>query len=237
MRKLFVDKIERKMTLTDAAHKHLKVLRVRAGDTLSLSCGDGYNYTAKVLSVSDVRTEVEVYGKERDLSENNVSITLYFAPPKGDHSEIAVQKATELGVNRLVPTITEYTVNKNPNLVRFAKIAEEAAKQCGRNRIPEISQPMSFAQMADELSGYDLVLFPYEKAVADVKKFLDGKTATTAAVIVGAEGGFSDVEVEKLVSLGITPVSLGNRILRADTACIAALSVLLYGLGETERRV
>jgi 16S rRNA (uracil1498-N3)-methyltransferase len=150
--------------------------------------------------------------------------------------EFVVQKCTELGVNEIKPFVSA-NCECRPSAVRvdrLKKIAEEASKQCGRGIIPNISEVMDFGALISELKLYDLIVFPYENAKeTDLKSFLSGTgNVKKVAIIVGSEGGFKQEEADKIEENGATAVSLGSRIMRAETASVAVLSALMYEKGE-----
>lgn len=248
MRKLFTEKADKIIKLAGDDHKHLSlVLRARAGDSVMVSTGDGYDYTYIVDAVSARETVLKQAGKRLNESEPaKISLTLFSAVLKGDKNDTAVRMCTELGVQKFCPIITEYSVaaQESYKAGRLRKIALEAAKQSGRGRVPEICEPVTFHEMLEKLYAYDLVLFLYERAEKpDVKTFLQEKlhnstehtrTVRTVAAIVGGEGGFSEQEAGKLLDGGVTPVTLGKRILRADTACAAVCALIHYEAEEME---
>lgn len=237
MRKLFVDKVDIPThVLTDEAHVHLSVvLRARKGDQVVLSCGDGKDYYFTVSSFNKQSTELKYEHSEINTCEPNVKVTSYVSLLKNDKFEWVVQKEVELGVDRIVPLVTRFVQVKSESLrlTRLNKIAAEAAEQSGRGKVPEIASAIGFEEMLNQLKDYDLVVFPYEKAKeVDIRSLLKGIRPSKVAVIVGSEGGFSQEECDMLIARGIQPITLGKRILRAETANIAVLSVLMYELGE-----
>ncbi len=241
MKRFFVDKIHNPMILTGDNHKHLSlVLRARIGDEIVLCPGDGNDYIYEISGISKRETRLTARGVAANPNEPTVRLTVFSALMKGDKNEWAAQKLTELGVSEIVPFYSEHTVAKpSPSRAeRLRRICEEAAKQCGRAVVPIVGAEISFETVLSRVSRFDLVVFPYEKAeAADIQSFLQDGTASgaqirSAALIVGSEGGFSDTEAEKAVAAGLMPVTMGKRILRAETANIAAAAVMMYALGE-----
>ena len=158
------------------------------------------------------------------------------AYPKGDKLEFIIQKAVELGVNKIVPFESSFCVKRprqdkaEKQNSRLTRIAEEAAKQCGRARLAEVSQPINYGEMLKSASRSDLVLFCYEgDGTLSLKDVLtQNPDKKSIAVIVGCEGGFSKQEAEKAKESGFMLVNLGPRILRCETAPIYALSAISF---------
>lgn len=214
----------------DAVHIG-RSLRMRLGDNITVCC-EGYEYDCKILTISDSSVECEVLSKARGEGEPTVSVTLFQAMPKSDKLEFIVQKATELGVSKIVPVITERCISR-PNkkgfdkkLARLNKIALEAAKQCGRCIIPTVEQPVKFSEMEKLVKSFDKKLFCYEKGGVNLKTCgLD--SVENIAVLIGCEGGFSESEAAECENMGFAAISLGSRILRCETAPVSALSIIM----------
>ncbi len=239
MRRFFVDKIENEMLLTDEAHNHLSfVLRAKKGDEIILCDGSGFDYTAVVQDIKKNGTLVKIINKEKNGAEPSLKVTLYFAVLKGDKNDLVVQKATELGVYEIKPVLSK-NISVFPSSVktdRLNKIALESCKQCGRAFLPKVYSSLRLEDAADEFKNYDTVLFLYENADncdSDLKSYLSSKKLNgTAAVMIGSEGGFTEDEASLLKQSGAAAVSLGRRILRAETASITALGILMYEAGQ-----
>ncbi len=237
MRKIFITSIDgQTVTLTGDSHAHLAyAMRSRVGDKVILCC-DKIDYDCEIIRITKNETVLSVGDYTPVTTEPELDVTLYPAILKGDKMEFVVQKCTELGVNAIIP-FTSANCECRPTAVRvdrLKKIAEEASKQCGRGIIPNIGEVIDFPALLNELSSYDLIVFPYENAKeTDLKSFL--RSATTVkkvAIIVGSEGGFREDEASKIEEMGATAVSLGSRIMRAETASVAVLSALMYEMGE-----
>ena len=239
---------------------------------MTVSTGDGFDYFYSVDGIFARETTLTLTGKQRCETEPKINLTLFSSVLKGDKNDTVVRMCTELGVQKFCPFISEFTVaaKESYKTGRLQKIAQEAAKQSGRGRVPEVCEPKGFDEMLHALSSYDLAVFPYERAVdVDIKTFLrknirqpvgrgfapaaaksdtgirqpvgvavPGDLLTPlyfVAVIVGGEGGFSENEALKLTNLStmpVIPLTLGKRILRADTACAAICAMILYEAGE-----
>ena len=241
MPRFFVDKdkiTESTIEISGQDAFHIaRSLRMAVGDELTVSDGKGCEYLAKLTHIRDELCLCEITEKKKSDTELPVSVTLFMAYPKGDKLETVIQKSVELGADRIVPFESSRCIKKpkaekqEKQLARLSKIAEEAAKQCGRSRLPEVSEALSFSGMLEETKKYDTVLFCYENEDgATIKDALEGaRSAKSIAVIVGSEGGFSSEEAERIRSCGAVSVSLGKRILRCETAPLFALSCIVYG--------
>lgn len=236
MRKIFVDKIQEDNVLTGTDHAHVSVvLRARIGDKLTLCDGDGYDYLYEIVGIDNKSTKLRLLDKTPVESEPKARVDLFVALLKADKLEWVCQKCTELGISGIYPFMSEFVQVKKESLKpeRLNKICKEAAQQCGRGKVPFISNPLAFKELLAQLESYDNVLFLYEKGGSQLKeriKVMGGKTA----IIIGSEGGFSDREADELVAKGIEPISLGKRILRAETACITAVTLAMYEMGELQ---
>lgn len=212
----------------------LKVLRLQKGDACQALL-DGRIFSA-VISETSPRVLLSLK-EELPSTEPSVRITLYQGVPKGDKMDFIVQKCTELGVHRIVPVhfsrcVAQWTgKDADKKLVRFRRIAAEAAKQCGRALIPEVAPPVSFSALPGLLSGHEIAFVPWEEAQGrGVRSFLQGQK--DLAVAIGPEGGISPEEIDTLTACGAHPVTLGNRILRTETAGLAALASIFTLTGD-----
>lgn len=238
MPRFFCDQIsDTYITLTGEDASHLsRSLRVRVGEEVIVCDGACTDYVCMVESVSSEAVKLLVKKKMANENEAALPITLYQALPKGDKLDFIVQKAVELGVTRIVPVQTRFCIAKatardfEKKRARLQKIALEAAKQCGRGVIPEVHGLLPFKEMADALA-LERGFVCYEKGGETVQTLIEQKHCG-ASVLVGSEGGFSAEEVHYLSELGVPCATLGKRILRCETAPIAALTLLLHQLGE-----
>lgn len=220
----------------DARHLSLS-LRVKPGETLTVCDGNGIDYYGTISVVERERVLVNIMESCPSKGEPAVKITLFQALCKGEKFETIVQKSVELGVSEIVPVLTERCVSRpdEKSFVRkrerYGRIALEAAKQCGRGKIPAIGLLQNLTDVSGLINDFDIVLFFYERSTCPFRSIaLEGKR--NIAMIVGAEGGFSDEEAAMLERAGAISASLGNRILRCETAPIAALGALMYAVGE-----
>ena len=240
MARFFVDKekINDGVIIIDGtdAHHIARSLRMAEGDRVIVCDGDGGEYGCTLSRIRDEECRCEIIERLDSGAESPVRITLCMAYPKGDKLEVVIQKAVELGVYKIIPFESSRCVKRpkaekaEKQTARLSRIAEEAAKQCGRAIIPEVTHPRSYAQMLDAAEECDLALFCYENEDGlTVKDIIKGREKPkTVAVIVGSEGGFSPEEAEVAKQAGCLSVSLGNRILRCETAPSFVLSALSY---------
>lgn len=217
------------ITLGKREAAHAAVLRQKVGYEVIVALGDGYDYRGKITSITKDSMSVAVSEKVFNDCETKRRFTLYQCAAKA--SDFILQKAVELGFSEFV-TVRSERSNAKVNDERMRMISLDAAKQCGRARVPEIREVASVRAAADEFSGYDLIVFPYENAKDGSISEVDFSTAENVAVIIGPEGGFTDAEAAAITSQGAKCVTLGKRILRAETAAIAAMTLVLEYAGE-----
>lgn len=208
----------------EEAHHLSRVLRLRAGDRFAAFDGSGVEVTAEVLA-SGAQVRARVLETRRPDTEAATAVTLFLALVKGERFDWAVEKATELGVARVVPLTTERTEVREPGEERrrrWQRLAAAAAAQSGRVRVPGICAPMAFPEAVDEAarSGRGALLAPGGDR-------LEGPWGAALSVLVGPEGGFSEGEVAAARAAGIAIVGLGPRILRVETAALAVLARVL----------
>ncbi len=235
MRRFFCDNITgRTATIAgDDAHHIFRVLRMKAGDALSICDGSGYEYDASITSVS-AEAVVCALGEQRKSGvESAVQVTLFQCLPKTGKMETIVQKCTELGVFAVVPVLSARCVvvpNKDfeKKRVRYARVALEAAKQSRRALVPQILPLTQFKQI--DVKQFDLFLIAYEEETARTLKqaLRAAPPSKRVALLIGPEGGLEESEVSHLTKSGAVSVSLGRRILRAETAGMAMLAQVLY---------
>ncbi len=229
--------------LTVSGHdvNHIKnVLRLKAQDELVCFDGKGMEYLCSIESFGKDCVSARILSSQKTDTEPSVKITLVQALPKASKMDLIIQKSVELGVHKIIPITTERTVAKGEKLERWRKISKEAAQQCGRAIIPEVSPVLNFdefLELAPSLSrgiskDFDLKLIPWEnEKQISLKSVLKEHTNTNSiAVLIGPEGGFSKKEVAGAVAHGFKPVSLGRTVLRTETAGMAAAAMIIYEL-------
>lgn len=232
---------DRRIVITGGDFNHIKnVLRLKAGEEIAVKNGvDGREYRCGIEEF----TQDSVICSLRFIKEEGVElpskIYLFQGIPKGDKMELVIQKSVELGVFEVIPLAVKRCVVKLDERKAAAKvnrwqgIAEAAAKQCRRGIIPAIQEPMSMKEAVAYAHGMDVRLIPYELAedMAHTKKIIEAICpGESVAIFIGPEGGFEEDEVAEALAAEITPVTLGKRILRTETAGLAVLSWLMYHL-------
>lgn len=221
------------LELSGDAHTHAAyALRIRVGDYITVFDGRGHDYSCKVKEIKKDKTLLELLSTVENTGESKVAVTLYLSVIKQDRFELAVQKATELGVTKIVPVYSTFTQrNVSLNYDRLNKIAISACEQCGRSKLPIIEQSLDFDELLGRAKSTYLI-FPWEREMHGQLRAAIDKSKTDVSVFVGPEGGITEEEKNKLTDVGAKSVTLGTRILRAETAAIAALSVIYYEMGE-----
>lgn len=236
MRRFFVEKADKPiLKLTGDERKHLaEVLRARQGDRIVVCPNDGNDYIYEIVSFDKTSVTLEFIEQYVNPTEPDLFLCVYIALLKGDKTELEVQKLTELGVRKIVPFVCDRTVKNTEKTERLLRTAHEASKQCRRAVIPEISEVKNFQEVISELSKYDSSVFAYEGAYNAGLRLGDviHGDEKSIALVIGPEGGFSDEEVTAALSAGIKSVTLGKRILRAETAAIAGAAVIMQLCGE-----
>lgn len=226
------------VTLLGEDARHIgRSLRMTPGETLTLCDGAGTDYSGVLRQIDSQSVTVQILESYPSKTEPSVFVRLYQALPKADKMEWIVQKAVELGAGEIVPVLTERCISRPDEKTmekkrdRWQKIAAEAAKQCGRGRIPAVRPLLRFSAAAEELGRMEKGLLLYEKGGVPFREALS-VPAGEIGLFVGAEGGFSPAEAAAAQKLGVCAVSLGSRILRCETAPLAALSVCMYETGN-----
>ena len=220
---------------------HIKnVLRKKPGDVLEVCDGEGRVFDTEICETTAEEITLKILEEKTSLHELPARITLYQGLPKQDKMELILQKSAELGVFRLVPVEMVRCVAKwdrkkeEARLRRYSAIAESAAKQSGRDRIPEVARAMSLKEALKEAkANLAVILLPYENAgdMGNTRQvFEDLKGREHIAVFIGPEGGFEESEVEEALASGAKVITLGPRILRTETAGPAVLAMLNYVL-------
>lgn len=218
--------------ITGDQAKHLSVLRVKTGEMITVFDGLGCKYDCKILQINKKNFIAEKLSKTPYSAESPVSITLAQGIAKGEKMDLIIQKATELGVTKVIPLITERSqVRHTAKIERWKKIALSAAQQSRRGKVPEIYEPVSLDGFLE--SRHKGIIFYEEKTDKRLKQILtDFKDYKEITILIGPEGGFSKGEVNAAVEKGFLEASLGPRILRTETAAINAISIIQYELGD-----
>lgn len=238
MPRFFTDvPVDGRAVITGADAVHIgRSLRMKVGEELTL-CANGIEYSCVIDGFTEDEVSCKVLSAQPSKAEPSVKLTIFQALPKSDKMDLIVQKSVELGVSEIVPVITERCVSRPDEkslvkkLVRWQKIALEAAKQCGRGIIPVISPAVDLKKCVSQLGGMDAALMCYEKGGASLSS-LDLPNVGSIGVLIGCEGGFEPSEAEFAKANGVTLIGLGARILRCETAPLAAASIIMSLTGN-----
>lgn len=228
------------ITITGPDVNHIKnVLRMKAGEEVLISNGEDRDYLCRIAAITPDAVEAEILEVREESTELPARLYLFQGLPKSDKMELIIQKAVELGAYRIIPVAAKRAVVKlegkkeEAKLKRWNAISESAAKQSKRLIIPEVSPVMGFREALAMAAGFELKCIPYECAsgMETAREFIKAASpGQRIAVFIGPEGGFEETEIEAAKEAGVTPVSLGRRILRTETAGLALLSVLAFKL-------
>lgn len=219
------------------ARQVAQVLRMRPGDGVVLLDNSGWAYEARLTAVAPQRVMADIAAKRPAEGEPSVPVTLYMALLKREKFEWVLQKGTEVGVSRFVPVVTQRalvqdTEIKSGKQERWQKILTEAAEQSRRGRIPLLAAPLKVAEaLAQHEADAAMILWEGETAVS-LKSALTKKSFSSVALFIGPEGGFTAQEIEEARRCHVQPVTLGKRILRAETAALVAASLVLHEAGD-----
>ena len=235
---------EHRITLTGPDLNHMKnVLRMRIGEDVWISDGSEKEYHCTIEEFQEDSAVLHILYAQESQYELPSRIYLFQGLPKGDKMELIIQKAVELGVYEIIPVATKRAVVKldakkaEAKQKRWQSIAESAAKQSRRNIIPHIHEVVKFGQAVDYAKNLDITLIPYELA-EDMEKtkqiFETIQPGQSIGIFIGPEGGFDESEIALAQENGISPITLGKRILRTETAGMAVLSVLMFQLEGRE---
>lgn len=224
------------------AHRVRTVLRLRVGDELVLFDGSGEDTTARIESVTARTVTVSACGRAAGPPESQVRVHLYQCITKGERFEWLIEKATELGVHRVIAMETARSVvrpgREGERAARWRRIAVEAAEQCGRSLVPDVQGPAPFGEALASAPG--IVLIPYESAgdvapniAAVLASEIDALFALSeVSILIGPEGGFEESEVADAREHGAHVVTLGDRVLRSETAGLVSLTLVMHAAGQ-----
>lgn len=232
-----VDNINDGIIIKDKSEiHHLKnVLRLKKDDEVVVFDGKGKEYQARIKSLSELGVEFAVINRKQNKRQKSLEIVLACALPKKFKFDLVVEKATELGVDRIIPLKTSRTIvdlkggRAEKKINRWQQIAINASKQCQRTTVPRIEGVTLFNQAVGEIKKYHLALIPClagkRKKIEEVLMGFKGKSII---VFIGPEGDFTPQEVQLAVKSGCQPVTLGNRVLKVDSAAFYTLSVVNF---------
>lgn len=221
------------------AHHLANVMRARPGEQVVLCGPDGLEYTGTVTAILPGRVEFSVSEGAPSKAEPDLAVTLFVGYPKQGKLEEIIRHSVELGVSRIVPFFSRYCVaapkKEDVKNERYNRIAAEAAKQAGRAVLPRVELPLArFSDVCGALAGYDKALFFYEGGGEPLRSLLAPGGVRRLALVTGSEGGFSPEEAGAAAAAGAVTVGLGPRILRCETAPLAALTAAMLLTGNLE---
>lgn len=221
-----------KITGDDAFHI-MKSLRMKVNELIVL-CHNGMDYICKIIDFDKSSVLVKLIEKKVCDAEPCLKVTLFQGIPKGDKMDLIVQKAVEVGVCNIIPVITERCISRpderslTKKVQRWQKIALEAAKQSGRGIIPEVKYAAWFSDAVNLAGQFDKVIVFYEGGGIPIYKAIGNMRIGSIAIFIGPEGGFEQHEVDMIKNVNGDVCSLGNRILRTETAAIVSTALIIY---------
>lgn len=216
------------------AHHITRSLRMSVGDPITICDGRGTDYRCVIIGISRELVEARVIEVLASENEPDVAVTLFMSLTKGEKMDFAIQKSVELGVRTIVPVLSGRCVvrpdgrSAGNRLERWNKIALEASKQSCRGYVPKVTEIVGYDRAIMMASEYSLKMIAYERSIFPVGELLSSAAYSDAAVFTGPEGGYEEEEIEAAEKMGIVPVLLGKRILRAETAPLCILSIIHY---------
>lgn len=241
MHRFFIPQLyNEEMSITGVDAKHIgKVLRMQPGDKLQIVSDDGVSALAEIAAISESTVTVRCLEVLAESHEPAVKITLAQGLAKGEKMDFIIQKAVELGAYSIVPVAMEHSVVRldgakaDKKVERWQKIAEAAAKQSKRDIIPQVQAVQSVSQMlANNNCKTKIIAYECEDRMSLKTALREAGQLDDLLLIIGPEGGISESELTKAREAGAVPVSLGRRILRAETAGLVAMSAIFYETGD-----
>ncbi len=248
MPKFFVttNQIEKsKIKIKDEDVKHIRnVLRAKIDDYINIcDYQTSKNYKCQIEEINEQYIICNILEEKESEVEPEIKVTILQGLPKSDKMELVIQKAIELGAFSIIPLEMKRCVvklkekDRIKKIQRWQKIAEGAAKQSGRDIIPEIKDVINVEQAVKEFNKYDIILVAYENEKEnmlknELKKILNSNRMLNIAIIIGPEGGIEEEEIEKFKQNGAKIISLGKRILRTETVALNVLSIIMYELED-----
>lgn len=234
---------EERVILTGGDVNHIKnVLRLKCGESLLVCTTDGMEYCCRILDITQTKVIAKIEERQQSFVELSTPVILFQGIPKREKMEWIIQKAVELGVSEIVPVMTRRVVVKledakreEKKQIRWQAIAESAAKQSGRGKIPNVHSVMDWKEALNYAKTLDIGMIPYElkkeETMKQTKEWIQTAcTKNSIGIFIGPEGGFEAEEITMAKAANIVPISLGRRILRTETAAITTLSILMYEL-------
>ncbi len=226
------------ITGEDAVHI-TKSLRMSVGEVITVCDSKRIEHLCKIERINSDGVLVRVISQSECNNEPDINITLFAALTKGDKMEAVIQKSVELGVNEIVPIMTDRCVSRpdsksaEKKVQRYQKISSQAAMQSRRAIIPTVSRVIELKKVAQSLENFDKIILFYEGGGKPIRDIITD-TDKNIAIFTGPEGGFEEREVKFLLESGAVCATLGKRILRAETAPLAALAAIMFHTGNLE---
>lgn len=246
MNKFFINpenKIEDKIYITGSDVNHIKnVLRLPVGKEILINDGQGHDYQCIIREINTDKIITQIVSEWFNSTEPIIETVLFQSIIKGEKMEFVIQKCVEIGVTKIVPIITERCVVKlesenkiNKKLERWQKISESASKQSKRGIIPKVSKPLLFSQAVEQAKStltYSCIPYEDEKTYALKSYLATLENVQSIGIFIGPEGGFTKEEIQCAIHQGMTPITLGKRILRSETAGLVTLANIMYEMGD-----
>jgi len=224
------------ITLDEDETRHLRdVLRLKVGDNANVFNGKGREFECRIDAIEKRQATLKIQTEVTPASpESPLDLTIAAVLLKGDKLDLVVQKAVELGGNRFIPMTSVRcdvkAADPSKRSARWKRIAMEATKQCGRARLMQIEDVVDYRELIDRTSNENLVRIHFSER--DGESFDAAEGAKKILAFIGPEGGWDDAEIEKATAAGITSITFGGRILKADTAAISIASILQHRFGD-----
>ncbi|MDI1242997.1 MAG: 16S rRNA (uracil(1498)-N(3))-methyltransferase [bacterium] len=216
--------------------RHLRdVLRLKAGDSANVFDGERREFECRIDAVEKRQVRLMIENEVTPSSpESPLDLSVAAVLLKGEKLDLVVQKAVELGVNRFIPMTSARcdvkVADPSKRSARWKRIAMEATKQCGRARLMQIEEVVDFRELIDRTAGEDITRIQFSERDGESFDAVEG--AKKILALIGPEGGWDDAEIEKASAAGITSITFGGRILKADTAAISIASILQHRFGD-----
>jgi len=248
MRYFFIEKsesVDSTLSITGSDARHIRtVLRLKPGDTIGLFDGQGFEYEAKIIDVSSGKVKVSLIRRFSSTADSPIQIIVAQAFLKEKKMDGLVRQLSELGITKWVPYIAERSVSRpdkrqlSERTKRWEKIAKEAVKQCRRGRIMAIGETVSFEAALDLSRSMDLKIAFWEDEAnpVDIQWTKHDHKIQTVFALIGPEGGFTRKEIESVRDKGFITAGLGPRVLRAETATVAACVLIQYLFGDMSQK-
>lgn len=234
-----IDSIPATIAIKGQDAKHIyKVLRLKPGNPIWITDGDGTDYKALIACVAPERIDIDISEAYPSTTESPVEIILCSGMLKDKKMDLVIKHVTQLGIHTWMPFFCERSV-PTPDKKRIEKrhqrweiIAKESLKQCRRSRLPRIVKPINFDVLLQRPDANDLKITFWEKATRKLDTLRQAPPATRVFILIGPEGGFSETEMDMAKEKGFSPYSLGPRILRAETAAISSCTLIQHIFGD-----